>query len=131
VSRLNVPAILAGAGVALAVIVPVVVIARLLVDDAGTTARYLFGGLILASTMGGAIVTGRLERSTPFLHGALTGLSIFVVAQLVSSAVAASIPNPVALVFFALVFMSLGTIGGFIAGFVGPKGSGSMQERSP
>jgi putative membrane protein (TIGR04086 family) len=132
VSRLDTSAILVGAGSALAVIVPVVVIARLVVvdDDVGATGQYLFAALILTCTLAGSIVAGRREPSAPFLHGALAGLLVFVVAQVVSSIVAGEFPNPVAFVFFALVFMCLGAIGGFVAHALRSRRSHSAQERS-
>jgi putative membrane protein (TIGR04086 family) len=116
VSRLNTQAILQGAGVALAIIVPVVIIVRLVAgdDDVDATWQYVFVAFVLAATAFGAAVTGRRERSTPLMHGAMAGGLTFLVAQLVSSVAQGDVPNIFALVFFTLAFMCLGAIGGFL-----------------
>lgn len=133
-STVNVRAVLIGAGVALALVIPVVLVARVVVgdDDVAAGWQYLFAGYVLLSTLVGAAVAGRREPATPLFHGALAGLVTFVVAQVVSSIARAELPNLFAFVFFAVAFMSLGAIGGFVANAVGTgRGGGALKEGSP
>jgi putative membrane protein (TIGR04086 family) len=116
VSPLNIRAIVRGAATALAMIIPMVIVVRLLVgdDDVDTTWQYLFAAFILVATVIGTAVTGRHERSAPFTHGAIAGAATFLVAQILSSLVQGDLPNVLALVFFTVAFMCLGAIGGFL-----------------
>jgi putative membrane protein (TIGR04086 family) len=134
VSRVDVKAVLLGAGVALLLIVPVVVAARLLVgdEDVDPTWQIVFAGYVLASTVVGSAVAGRHQPEAPMLHGGLAGVVTFVVAQAISSLARSDAPNPLAFVFFTIVFMSLGVIGGLVSGYVRPRSNerlgGSMEE---
>jgi putative membrane protein (TIGR04086 family) len=120
VSGVDVRAVLVGAAVALVLVVPVVVIARLIVgdDDVASPWPFIFAAYVLGATVFGTAIAGRRAPDAPLLHGALAGLVTFVVAQLISSVARADFPNVVAFIFFAIAFMCLGAIGGFAASAV-------------
>lgn len=129
-SHLDVRAVLHGALTSLVLIVPVVLVARLLAgdDDVSDTWTLLFAGYVLATTLVGAVIAGRRKPETPLVHGAFAALVTFVVAQVISSITRSEIPNLVAVVFFALVFMGLGAIGGFIANALTARRRRNAQE---
>lgn len=114
-SQLNTSSVLRGAAVALAIIVPVVLLVRVLDPDNVSSAwGWAYTGVILVATLVGSAVAGHRERETPLLHGAVTGLVTFTAAQVVASLIRGEAPNVIGFLFFAIAFMCLGTIGGFL-----------------
>ena len=65
----------------------------------------------------------------PLVHGALAGLVTFVGAELVYVVAARQLPHPVGLVFGALLFSSLGTIGAYVAVWRGAPRAPAGGER--
>jgi len=57
----------------------------------------------------------------PLMHGAAAGLVTFVGAQVVYLIAARQVPHPIGLVFGALLFSSLGTIGAYVAVWNGAR----------
>lgn len=113
--QLDLPSVLRGAAVALAVIIPAVIVVWVADPPAGSSGwgtAYL--GVIVVATLAGSAVAGHRQRATPAVHGAVTALITFVVAQLLASVVRGEVPNPLGLLFFALAFMCLGAIGGVL-----------------
>jgi putative membrane protein (TIGR04086 family) len=86
--------------------------------------RTVFEGTAMAGVMlaivlfAGALAgfgAARPLPSQPLVHGAAAGLVTFVGAQIVYVLAAREIPHPVGLIFGALMFSSLGTIGAYVA----------------
>jgi putative membrane protein (TIGR04086 family) len=112
-----------GTGTALVLVLAVVGAGRLIGGDPiEGTARLLVVVGIFAATVFGGYVTARNVTTRPIFLGSMSGLATFVLAQLVVSTVRAEPPNPVGAVVFAMLFMSLGAIGGFLPAVLGTAG---------
>lgn len=109
-----------GAGTSLVLIAVVAGLARLVGGDdvEGTTALLVVVGIFGAALFGG-YVAARNVVDRPIFLGSMAGLATFVVAQLVYSLLRGQAPNAVGVVVFALLFMSLGAIGGFLPALLG------------
>ncbi len=82
------------------------------------------GVMVVVVLFSGA--AGRVRRRPapppqPLVHGAAAGLVTFVGAQAVYLLVTRDVPNPIALIFGALLFSSLGTIGAYVAVWSGAR----------
>jgi len=123
-SPIDVRAIVVGTTVGLAFVVPASVLARLATQDDGT--RGAGWGIALALILlGGAIagaVAGRRVAETPMLHGALAGLATFIVAQVGFTFARRTVPNPIGVVLYGGLFMSLGAVGAALSGWRTSKG---------
>jgi putative membrane protein (TIGR04086 family) len=116
VIKIDVPAVIAGALVALGLIVPVALIARLVAGgdlssgwDAGFTI------FIFIATFIGAGVAGRREPETPMIHGAAAGALTYIGARIVSAIVSGEMPNIIGLVLALMIFAGVGAIAGRVA----------------
>jgi putative membrane protein (TIGR04086 family) len=86
--------------------------------------RTVFAGTAMASVMlvvvffAGALAGYAAARPVPphpVPHGAAAGLVTFLGAEIVYLVARRQVPNPIAIIFGALLFASLGTIGAYIA----------------
>jgi hypothetical protein len=109
-----------GTGTALVLLLVVLGLGRLIggAPIEGTAALLVVVG-IFAATLFGGYVTARNVTGRPIFLGSMSGLATFVIAQLVVSLVRGEPPNPVGAVVFAMLFMSLGAIGGFLPALLG------------
>jgi putative membrane protein (TIGR04086 family) len=131
VTRLDLPAIVVGALIALGLIVPVALIARLISggDDLSSAWNNGFTIYIMLATVIGAGYAGRRRPDTPMIHGAATGALTYLAARVVSAIASGEVPNIIALVFALGIFAALGAIGGFVATTFGRRSS--PQEPQP
>jgi putative membrane protein (TIGR04086 family) len=109
-----------GTGTSLVLVLVVLVVGRLLGGDPieGASALLVVVGVFTATLFGG-YVTGRNVGDRPITWGALSGLATFVVAQVTVSLVRGEAPNVVGAIVFAMLFSSLGAIGGFLPAVLG------------
>lgn len=116
-SRLDASAVVFGALLSLALIVPVALIARLLVGDDEVSAAWngAFTVFIIVATLIGSGFAARRRPDTAMMHGAAAAVLTYVVARLVSAVISGELPNVLAVVFAVLVFAGIGAIGGFVA----------------
>lgn len=115
-SKFDLSAAVVGALVALGLIAPVAIVARLVSGgelssawDAGFTIY------ILVATFIGAGVGGRRHPDTPMIHGAAAGAMTYLGARVVSAIVSGEVPNVIGLVLALLIFASIGAVGGRVA----------------
>jgi putative membrane protein (TIGR04086 family) len=115
--KLDARSVVLGALVSLAIILPVALVARLVVDDDESSNAWggAFTAFIMVSTLIGSGFAGRRQPETPMIHGAAAGALTYVVARAVSTVLSGEVPNAIALAFALVVFAALGAIGGFIA----------------
>ena len=77
------------------------------------------GGLIVAVLMVSGLFVGfaggRLAPGRRLTHAAIAAVMLFVGIQITYSVVRGSAPNPIGFVYTALLFASLGTLGGVLA----------------
>lgn len=133
-STVDARAIVTGTAVGLAFVVPATVLARVATHTDGT--RGTGWGVALALILlGGAAaggVAGRRVADTPMLHGALAGLATFIVAQVGFTFARRTVPNPIGVVLYGGLFMSLGAVGAALAGRRTGKGrSTPPREERP
>jgi putative membrane protein (TIGR04086 family) len=123
VSRLDLPAVLVGALVALGIIVPIALVARLIAggDDVSSGWNTAFTVLIVGATIVGSGFAARRQPDTPMIHGAAAAALTYVVARVVSIIASGDVPNVIALAFALLVFAGIGAIGGFLASAFGRR----------
>lgn len=109
-----------GTGTSLVLILVVLAAGRLLGGGSleGGSALVVVVG-IFAATLFGGYVTGRNVVERPITFGALSGLATFVVAQVTVSLARGEAPNAVGAIVFAMLFTSLGAIGGFLPTVLG------------
>lgn len=127
-SRFDVSAAVVGALVALGLIVPVAIVARLVSGgqlsstwDAGFTI------FILVATFIGAGVSGRRRPDTPMMHGAAAGALTYLGARVVSALASGEMPNVIGLVLALLIFASVGAVGGRVATILHERSSSEPQ----
>jgi putative membrane protein (TIGR04086 family) len=113
------PAVLRGAGVAVAVCLPLALISQQVVaeDDGSPLAAALFLAVLVGFAIGG-YVAARAPTAAPFTNGGLAALGAFVVIQgtaLVVRLVAGDPPSAPVLVFNALLAFACGLAGGAVA----------------
>ena len=84
--------------------------------------------VLFAGALAGFAAARPLPRN-PLVHGAAAGLVTFVGAEIVYLIAAREVPNPVGLIFAALLFASLGTIGAYVAVWSGARNAPSGGER--
>lgn len=112
-TKIDLPAVAAGALVSLGLIVPVAVLARLVAGgnlssgwDTGFTI-YIF-----IATFIGAGVAGRRQPDTPMIHGAAAGAVTYIGARVVSALASGDMPNLIGFVLALMIFAGVGAIGG-------------------
>lgn len=115
-SRFDGPAVIAGVLVALGLIVPVALVARLVsggeLSDAWDSAFTIY---ILAATFVGGGVTGRRAPDTPMIHGAAAGAITYIGARIVSALASGEMPNVLGVLFALILFAAVGAIGGLVS----------------
>lgn len=116
------PAVFAGAGVTLAVAVPVALLAQVL-DDAGTVdddSAWLFVlfVVILLAMAGGGYVAAARRADAPLVNGAMASLLAYGVVQVIGAIRLLATDGSVAwaaIPFFALLAAAAGMCGGLLA----------------
>lgn len=107
-----------GAGVALAIVVPVTVVARIAVPHPENTRwPYLLFAVIMAAFVIGGAVAGRLAAGRGPAHGAAAGL-VAVLVVLAYSVVAGTSPPLLGVIVYLALFAALGAVGGLLASTV-------------
>jgi putative membrane protein (TIGR04086 family) len=115
--RVNLRAVIVGFGVALAITLPVALLARVAVDDPDADSAWATTVAVtslLAAGLGG-FITGRIERAHPVFNGSLAGGTLYVVMRVVVSIASGEVPNAVSLVLAVLLYISVGALGGSLA----------------
>ena len=105
--------VVAGALSGLFFALPAAVLQRTVFEDS-----WLAGVMLAVVLFAGALAgygAARPRPPQPLVHGALAGVITFVGAQIVYLIATREVPNPIGIVFAALLFASLGTIGAYVA----------------
>jgi putative membrane protein (TIGR04086 family) len=111
--------VIAGAVSGLFFALPAAVLQRTVFDDTAMAGVMLVIVLFAGALAGFA--AARPRPPLPLRHGALAGLITFVGAQTVYLIASREVPHPVGLIFGALLFSSLGTIGAYVAVWNGAR----------
>lgn len=119
--------IIAGAVSGLFFALPAAVLQRTVFEDSAM-AGVMLAVVLFAGALAGYGAARPLPRN-PLVHGAAAGLLTFVGAQLVYAIAAREVPNPIGVVFGALLFASLGTIGAYVAVWSGARGASTGGKR--
>lgn len=121
-SRIDLPAALAGALVALGLIVPVALVARVVsggeLSDAWDSAFTIY---ILAVTFIGGGVSGRRRPDTPTVHGAIAGAVTYIGARIVSAIASGEMPNLFGVLVALVLFAAVGALGGLVSTMVSTR----------
>jgi hypothetical protein len=116
VTKINLPAVVAGALVSLGLIVPVALIARIVaggnLSSGWDTGFTIF---IFVATFIGAGVAGRRQPDTPMIHGAAAAAVTYIGARVVSALASGEMPNVIGLALALMIFAGVGAIGGRVA----------------
>lgn len=111
--------VVSGAIAGLVFALPAALLGRTVFEGTG------LAGVMVAIVLFSAALAGygaaRPLPPRPLAHGAAAGLVTFVGAQVVYLLATREVPNPIGLVFGALLFSSLGTIGGYMAVWNGAR----------
>lgn len=124
VSRLDWTIVRTAATGGLIIIVPGAILAGLLFDDGPQGLVWLFLTAILLGFGVAGYIAGRLRADTPMLHGSLSALVAFVVAQvigIVSSTARDSTIDWVAIALTAVLAASMGVAGALLSDLVHRK----------
>lgn len=130
-SRWDIPALRAGGSVALAIAVPLTVIAGVLDDDSGL-APWLGFLALFAFVIGAGVAAWHQEKSAPYSHGIVASVGSYLVAQIVLVIYALLAGRDISLLNIAtsLTFTALaGTVGGFLGSNVQRSGVKSQYRR--
>jgi ABC-type transport system involved in cytochrome c biogenesis permease subunit len=130
-SRWDLPALRAGGSVALAIAVPLTVVAGLLDDDSGL-APWLGFLALFAFVIGAGVAAWHQEKNAPYSHGIVASVGSYLVAQIVLVVYALLAGRDVSLLNIAtsLTFTALaGTVGGFLGSNVQRSGVKSQYRR--
>jgi ABC-type transport system involved in cytochrome c biogenesis permease subunit len=138
-SRWDVPALRAGGSVALAIAVPLTIVARLLNDaaddgDGGQSglAPWLGFLALLAFVIGAGVAAWHQEKNAPYSHGIVASVGAYAIAQAILLVYALVANRDVSLLNIAtsLTFTALaGTVGGFLGSNVQRSGVKSQYRR--
>jgi putative membrane protein (TIGR04086 family) len=119
--------VVSGAVAGLVFALPAALLGRTVFEDTA------LAGLMVAIVLFAGALAGygaaRPLPPKPLVHGAAAGLVTFVGAQAVYVLVSGEVPNPIGLVFGALLFSSLGTIGAYVAVWSGAQRSAAGGGR--
>lgn len=102
---------------------PAAVLQRTVFQDTAM-AGVMLAVVLFAGALAGFAAAKPLPHN-PLMHGAAAGLVTFVGAQVVYLVAAREVPNPIGLIFAALLFASLGTIGAYVAVWSGARNAPS------
>jgi putative membrane protein (TIGR04086 family) len=102
---------------------PAAVLQRTIFDSGA--AFYLMLAVVFFSGALAGYGAARPLPPKPLHHGAAAGVITFVGAESVYVIAARSVPNPVGLIFFGLLFASLGIIGAYVAVATGARRTGA------
>jgi len=111
--------VLSGAIAGLFFALPAALLGRTVFEDTAM-AGVMVVVVLFSGALAGYAAARPLPRN-PLVHGAAAGLVTFVGAQVVYLLVTRDVPNPIALIFGALLFSSLGTIGAYVAVWSGAR----------
>jgi putative membrane protein (TIGR04086 family) len=129
VTKIDVPAVIAGVLLSLGLIVPVALIARLVAGgDLSSGWDVGFTIFIFIATFIGAGVAGRRQPDTPMIHGAAAGALTYIGARVVSAIVSGEMPNIIGLILALMIFAAVGAIAGRVATMLVER---SEQEPRP
>lgn len=92
---------------------PAAILQRTIFEDSFMSLLML-GVIFFAGALAG-FGAGRVATSHAVPHGAGAGVITFLGAQIVFSIASASVPNPIGVIGFALLFASLGIMGAYVA----------------
>ncbi len=108
------------------VLVPSIIVLTLVLDDSASSGWiYLFGLLLVFGFLTAGYGAGRARSDTPMIHGAIAGLSCYVVIQLfgaISRLVRGETINPLQYPFLAVFSAALGASGALFADWYRRKG---------
>ena len=115
-------AIVIGAGVALAVALPPLLVYQALrgadvIGDQSPLALLFYGLMMIGFALGGFVAASK-RPDTPLTHGALAAFAAFAAVQLAAAAVILArgdTPGIVKIVFNAMLSAGLGVVGGLVA----------------
>ncbi len=119
--------VVAGAVAGLCFALPAAVLQRTVFE--GTA---MAGVMLAVITFSGALAgygAARALPPQPLVHGAVAGLVTFLGAEVVYLIATREVPHPIGLVFGALLFSSLGTIGAYVAVWRGAQSAPPEGER--
>lgn len=105
--------LLYGAASGLFFALPAAILQRTVFEDS-IFALLMLGVIFFAGALAG-FGAGRVAESNAVPHGAGAGVITFLGAQIVFSLSSASVPNPIGVIGFALLFASLGIMGAYVA----------------
>jgi hypothetical protein len=112
-------AVLAGARIAVIVGGASIALAQAVKSLADTDVNILLWLVLLGGLSAGGMVAGRRQPLSPLTHGALAALAAFVVLIVaviaIRLALGREVADPISLIFNALMSMSAGLFGGFLA----------------
>ncbi len=108
------------------VLVPSIVVLTLVLDESASSLWiYLFGLLLVFGFLTAGYGAGRARSDTPMIHGAIAGLSCYLVIQLfgsVSRLIRGDSVNPLQYPFLAVLSAALGASGALFADWYRRKG---------
>jgi hypothetical protein len=103
----------------LLVLVPAIIVLTLVLDDSASTVWiYLFGLIMVFGFLTAGYGAGRIRSDTPLIHGAVAGVSCYVVIQVfgaVSRLIRGESINPLQYPFLAMFSAALGASGALFA----------------
>jgi putative membrane protein (TIGR04086 family) len=126
-STLDRRTVVAGAISGLFFALPAAVLQRTVFENTAM-AGVMLAVILFAGALAG-FGAARPRPPKPLVHGALAGLVTFAGAQIVYAIAARQVPHPIGLIFGALMFSSLGTIGAYVAVLRGASSVPSGGER--
>lgn len=110
----------------LLVLVPAIIVLTLVLDDSASSAWiYLFGLIMVFGFLTAGYGAGRIRSDTPMIHGAIAGVSCYVVIQgfgAISRLVRGESINPLQYPFLAVFSAALGASGALFADWYRRKG---------
>jgi putative membrane protein (TIGR04086 family) len=116
-------AVRAGAALAVAVMLGTFVLVEVVDATVGLDREsnwlFLFYALVVAGLVAGGWLAGQRRTDAPVTHGAVAALAAYVVVAALVAIIRATMdrgPDPVALLFNALMASSAGIVGGLLAG---------------
>ena len=130
--KIDRPAVLAGARLAVIVGAASIVLAQAIKSLTGTDASLLLYLVLLGGLAAGGRAAGRRRPESPLTHGALAALSAYVLLiaaiTVLRLALDREVADPVSLVFNGLMAASAGIFGGYLTLVRPSQDTGSGQS---